>query len=95
MPRLRRQFRVCRRSRGERPRLVDGRREPAARFRVFGEEGSGGFYAYASNEDEFLALLACDVADLGMDDNEPSGSPDHQRYLAWLREQGLSPASHP
>ena len=98
----------------------DGRREPAARFRVFGEEGSGGLYAYwlcegrrppdapivllgsegetrviASNEDEFLALLACDIADLGMYDNEPSGSPDHERYLAWLREQGLSPASHP
>jgi hypothetical protein len=96
----------------------DGRREAAARFRVFGQEGSGGLYAFwlregrqppdapvvllgsegetrviASNEDEFLALLACDIADLGMDDDEPSGSPDHERYVAWLEEQGLSPAS--
>jgi hypothetical protein len=98
----------------------DGRREAAARFRVFGQEGSGGLYAFwlregrqppdapivllgsegetrviASNEDEFLALLACDIADLGMYDDEPSGSPDHERYLAWLDEQGLSPASDP
>ena len=98
----------------------DGRREAATRFRVFGQEASGGLYAFwlregrqppdapivllgsegetrviASNEDEFLALLACDIADLGMDDDEPSGSPDHERYVAWLDEQGLSPASDP
>jgi hypothetical protein len=98
----------------------DGRREAAARFQVFGQEGSGGLYAYwlsesrrppeapivllgsegetrviASNEDEFLALLACDIAELGMDDEEPSGSPDHERYMSWLHEQGLSPASDP
>lgn len=98
----------------------DGRREAAARFRVFGQGGSGGLYAYwlregsqppdapivllgsdgetrviASNEDEFLALLACDIADLGMYDDEPVDSPDHERYLAWLDEQGLSPASDP